>query len=256
METEEYKNNISIEGSLENKSALVTGGTTGIGRAIARFLKQQGVRVYIVGSNPKHLAEALEIINETTEKGSIDGIVADIGTPEGIKTVITEADEYLDKLDILVNNAALAFKSVKEGSYEDWSKVVNTNLTGYMAFSRYAIDRMTPNKSGHIVNIGSMSADVREVNSSVYTATKSGIQGFSESLRKEINEQGIKVTLIEPGSVATDMQELSTEEEISNQEKLEMLKAEDIAASVIYALSLPLRCEVVEMKIKPHMQII
>src|SRR5690606_39176840 len=109
---------------------------------------------------------------------------------------------------------------------------------------------------GHIVNIGSMSADVREETGSVYVATKSGIQGFSESLRKQVNKDGIKVTLIEPGAVDTDMQEESTAKKKIKVKALEMLKADDIALSVLYCLSQPKRCDVVELKIRPHRQFI
>ena len=89
-----------------------------------------------------------------------------------------------------------------------------------------------------------------------FMSTKSGIQGFSSALRKEVNEDGIKVTLIEPGAVVTDMQELEPEEEINNVEELTMMKPEDIAISVYYCLTLPKRCDVVDLKIRPHLQII
>jgi NADP-dependent 3-hydroxy acid dehydrogenase YdfG len=124
-----------------------------------------------------------------------------------------------------------------------------------MACSAEAIERMKAN-GGHIVNVGSMSADVREEKSSVYVATKAGIQGFCESLRKQINNEGIKITLIEPGAVDTDMQEMPTEEKLKQVEELKMLTADDIAVSVMYCLSQPRRCDVVELKIRPHLQLI
>ena len=123
-----------------------------------------------------------------------------------------------------------------------------------MACCNNALTRMR--SAGHIVNIGSMSADVREESGSVYVATKSGIQGFSESLRKQVNKDGIKVTLIEPGAVDTDMQDFPTEEKLQKVESLEMLTADDIAASVLYCLSQPQRCDVVNLKIRPHLQLI
>ena len=157
---------------------------------------------------------------------------------------------------MLINNAALAHQDVNDGNYEDWERVIKTNLLGYIACTRYALDRMTPNGFGHIINVGSMSADVREKGSSVYVATKAGIQGFSEALRKEVNENGIKVTLIEPGAVGTNMQPASADEQSKKQESMEMLKAEDIAAAIFYALEQPLRCDVVDLKIRPHLQMI
>lgn len=107
--------------------------------------------------------------------------------------------------------------------------------------------------SGHIVNIGSMSADVRETGSSAYVATKAGIQGFSEALRKEVNAHGIKVTLIEPGAVGSDMQP-EKETHAAKAVSGDMLKAEDIAACVRYCLTQPSRCDVVAVSIRPHHQ--
>ena len=121
---------------------------------------------------------------------------------------------------MVVNNAALAYQSIMEGDYNDWQYIVQTNLLGYMACAHEAIERMKMNGGGHIVNIGSMSAHVREKNSSVYVATKSGVQGFSEALRKEVNELGIKVTLIEPGAVGTDMQQMPADKQRQKEEEL------------------------------------
>jgi len=99
-----------------------------------------------------------------------------------------------------------------------------------------------------------MSAEVYETNSSVYVATKSGIQGFSISLRKEVNKFGIKLSLIEPGLVGTDMQDETPAEQRKMEKDLEMLKAEDIAASILYTLTQPKRCDVIMVQIRPHAQ--
>src|SRR4051795_7478334 len=107
-----------------------------------------------------------------------------------------------------------------------------------MACAHEALARMRKHGGGHIVNVGSMSADVREKGSSVYVATKSGIQGMSEALRKEVNPLGIKVSLIEPGAVGTDMQQsqYSPQEQREQIEQQAMLRAEDIAACVLYVI--------------------
>jgi short-subunit dehydrogenase len=162
--------------------------------------------VLVTGSSQQHLDDALKSIEQAGPQGKFAGIAADLSTGEGIQQIFNKADEILGNVDVLINNAALAHQDVNDGNYEDWERVIKTNLLGYVACTRYALDRMTPNGCGHIVNVGSMSADVREKGSSVYVATKAGIQGFSEALRKEVNEKGIKVTLIEPGAVGTNMQ--------------------------------------------------
>jgi short-subunit dehydrogenase len=242
--------------SIEGRAVIVTGGTEGIGRAIAILLAMQGAKVIIAGQDQGHLDETLQLARDEHMKGTLEGIIADLSTEAGISSLFKEADKKLGGVEVLVNNAAQSYQSVTEGSYGDIEFIVRTNLLGYLACAKEAIKRMQPRKQGYIVNIGSMSADVREKDSSVYVATKSGIQGFSESLRKEVNELGIKVTLVEPGAVGTDMQPVSKDAEKEKQENLEMLKAEDIARAVLYALTQPARCDVVDIKIRPHLQLI
>ena len=241
--------------SIAGKSILVTGGTTGIGRATAILLASLGADIITCGLDQQHLQEALEDIRKTA-KGSVHGFIADLGTEEGIKKVFEEVDKQTASLDILVNNAALPYGSITDGGYSQWKRITDTNLLGYLGCAGEALQRMKANGQGHIVNIGSMSADVREVNSSVYVAAKSGIQGFSESLRKQVNPFGIKVTIIEPGAVDTDMQAEDTQTKKEKVDKGEMMTATDIAAAVLYAVSQPKRCDVVELKIRPHLQLI
>ncbi len=238
--------------SVNGKNILITGGTTGIGRSTAILLAAQGAQVMIFGRHEQELKDAIHDVQATG--GTVSGFTADTSNPEDIRRVFKEVDREMGRLDILINNAALGYGSVMEGAYADWQYIVNTNLLGYMAMAHEAIERMKPNGWGHIVNIGSMSADIREKNSSVYVATKAGIEGFSEALRKEVNPLGIKVTLIEPGAVGTDMQPQSPAEQRQKEEKMEMLKSEDIAACVFYALSQPKRCDVVVVQVRPHLQ--
>jgi len=238
--------------SVADKSILITGGTTGIGRSTAILLAAQGARVMIFGRHDQELQDAIKDIQATG--GEVLGLTADTSDPEDVQRVFREVDSQMEQLDILVNNAALGYNSVMEGNYQEWQYIVKTNLLGYMAMAHEAIARMKNRGEGHIVNIGSMSADVREKDSSVYVATKAGIQGFSEALRKEVNPLGIKVTLIEPGAVGTDMQPQSPEEQRQLIEKMEMLRAEDIAASILYTITQPKRCDVVNLQIRPHLQ--
>jgi NADP-dependent 3-hydroxy acid dehydrogenase YdfG len=241
--------------NIAGQTVVITGGTTGIGRATAIALLQQGANVIITGQDPQHMEDALRDMKEINQ-GSVTGVLSDLATKEGVLKVFEEVDKWFSKLDIFINNAGLAHESVMEGNYEDWAYVLNTNLLSYIACTRYALDRMQKNKAGHIINIGSMSAEAKHKDASVYVATKSGVRGFSSSLRKEVNEMGIRVTLIEPGSTGADMQEISPEEQREKIEKKEMLKAEDIAASVLYVLTQPERCDIVDLKIRPLAELI
>lgn len=248
--------NSLIAGHITGKRVLITGGTTGIGRATAILLASHGTRTMFFGRNQEQVDETVAAIEALDNEAECYGMTADIADPEDITRVFKIMESRFGGIDILINNAALAYQSIMEGDYQQWQYVVQTNLLGYMACSHEAVSRMRQTKYGHIINIGSMSADVREQNSSVYVATKSAIQGFSEALRKEVNQLGIKVTLIEPGAVDTDMQEGSASEKKNKVDSMEMLEADDIAWSVLFCLAQPLRTDIVTLQIRPHLQLI
>jgi NADP-dependent 3-hydroxy acid dehydrogenase YdfG len=240
----------------EDSTAIVTGGTTGIGRAIVMLLVQRGAKVLYFGRHEKEINEVTEELTKMSLQHNAKGIIADVSKKEDITYIFREADDFLGRPDILVNNAALGYQGVMDGEYEDWQYILQVNMLGYMACAHEAASRMKDKGGGHIINIGSMSADKREEGSSVYVATKAGIQGFSESLRKELNPLGIKVTLIEPGAVSTDMQPGTEHDKREKEKNMKMLKPEDIAQCVLYVLIQPKRCDVVEVKIRPHLQLI
>lgn len=245
-------------GTLAGKAVVITGGTTGIGRSTAQRLAADGANVLIFGRHEEELNDALQDIKASANGAQVVGLVADTTKPEDIDRVFQTADEQLGGVDVLINNAAEAAQSILDSDYPEWQKVIQTNLLGYMATCRKAVDRMKTKRDGQIVNIGSLSAKVREKGSTVYVATKSAIEGFSEALRKEVNEMGIRVTLIEPGLVGTDMtvEKAPPQEQPQKEAEGQMLKAEDIAECVRYALIQPKRCDIVMVQIRPHMQAI
>lgn len=238
---------------LNGKNIIVTGGTKGIGRTTALLLASKGANLLIFGRHGMELDDTLEEFHKAGMENLVHGLTADSSGQEGIQKVFEEADRLFDRLDILINNAAIGYGGIMEGDYKDWQYVINTNLLGYMACAHEAIKRMKKYGGGHIINIGSMSPDLREKDNSVYVATKSGIQGFSEALRKEVNEFGIKVTLIEPGDVGTGMQPISPKEQRKKENHLQMLRAEDIADCILYTILQPKRCDVVQVQIRPHL---
>jgi NADP-dependent 3-hydroxy acid dehydrogenase YdfG len=242
--------------TLIGKVILVTGGTTGIGRATARFLAGFGAKVFITGRHQKPLDEAISDTRKAYPEAIIAGITSDLANEKGIKDVFAALEAEFGPIDILINNAALSAEGITKGNYEEWQYILNTNLLNYMACANAAAEKMKKKKKGHIINVGSMSAETREGESTVYVATKSGIRGFTASLRKEVNPLGIKVTLIEPGAVSSDMQPGGSAAHQKKIAAMEMLEAEDIAAGIVFCLSQPQRCDVVSMQMRPLKQII
>lgn len=246
-------NNESV--TLEGRRVLVTGGTTGVGRATAALLAKQGCRVFICGSDPRHLEDAIKEI-KASGGGEVGGTAIDLGTTEGIRELFVAADKWLGGLDIAILNAGLGSHGLLiDMEHEECRKVIHVNLISYVSCALESIKRMR-GKGGQIVMTGSMSAELAEENAAVYVATKSGVRGFAYSLRKEANPMGIRVSLVEPGSIGTDMVDESPEQQKKIQEDLKMLKAEDIARSILFILSQPERCDVITMQVRPRLQII
>jgi len=242
--------------NIKQKRIVITGGTTGIGKAIADLLVSLGGKVLIFGRDHEAFEKAVADIKKQFPGSVVYGTPADVTKKEDIAKIFEIVDKELGGIDILINNAALGAPGLTQESFDEYKYIIDTNITGYLAFAQEAAERMKNQKSGHIINIGSMSAESKGPTSTIYVATKSAIRGFSTSLRKELNPLGIKVSLIEPGAVTSDMQEGTKEEHDEKIEKMEMLRAEDIAMSTLFCLSQPKRCDIVTMQIRPHLQII
>jgi 3-oxoacyl-[acyl-carrier protein] reductase len=235
--------------SLQGRKAIISGGTTGIGRAIARLLASEGAKVYICGRDEQHLADALADIREV---GEGDGINVDLSRQPDIDRFVAEGEKYLGGLDIAVINAALAADALEKEPVEDIRYYVDTNLTHMMTMASRVVDRMEAGSD--IVFIGSMSAVSRGPESTVYVATKTGMQAFAEALRKELAEKDIKVGNIEPGKVGTDMQtpDFPVEKQREMIHDAKMLRAEDIAVAAHYMLTQPRRTVVSLMRVEPR----
>lgn len=237
------------QSTLAGRRAIVTGGTTGIGRAIAVLLAVEGARVFICGRDPGHLGDALARIREV---GDGDGLTADLARQEDVDRFVAEANEVMGGIDIAVLNAGLAADGLSDTATDTIRYVVDTNLTAMIVTARAVIDQMAP--GGDIVVIGSMSAVVRGGSSTVYAATKTGVEAFAEALRKELADKDIKVGNIEPGLTGSDMQlpEIPPEKQREMIAEAKMLRAEDIAAAAHFMLTQPRRTVVSLMRVEPR----
>jgi 3-hydroxy acid dehydrogenase / malonic semialdehyde reductase len=236
---------------LRGKRILVTGGTTGIGRATVALLAEQGARVLTFGRHAPELEESLA--NARSKGGEVQGLTADVATAEGVAQVFAAVDETLGGLDILINNAGIAIKPPHEMSEEEWRYGVETNFVGYLSCARAAIKRMQ-GQGGHIVFVGSVSAEFKSPGTSTYAATKAGIHTFAETLRKEVAKDKIKVTLIEPGLVGADLQGMPVEEQRQKIANHEMLYAEELADTIMFSLTRSARTDVVSLRVEPILQ--
>ncbi len=241
---------------VEGKNILITGGTTGNGRAIAALLAGYGANVFVFGRDEDALHRALAELQRGS--GKAFGITADQARVEDIERVFARFDEQLGPIDILVNNAAVDAGDIMEWDDAAWRYGLEVDLFGYIDCTRRAVHRMRERRRGHIVNIGSIAAEHFTEGESLYVAAKSAIRGFSRSLRKELSEQNIKVSLIEPGLVGTEILERTPEGDPDTQRREQargaMLKPEDIAVAVHYILTQPDRCTISLLQIEPMKQ--
>jgi 3-oxoacyl-[acyl-carrier protein] reductase len=237
--------------SLKGRRAVITGGTTGIGRAIAVLLASYGVRIFTCGRTPEHLQDALQRINEV---GEGDGMTVDLSVAEDVDRFFAAAEVYLGGLDIAVINAAVPAEALGETDEDDTRYQIETDFTSYLITTQQAVKRMAGGSD--VVIIGSMSAVSRKGGNSIYTAAKAGVQGFVQSLRQELAEQDIKVGLIEPGFTGADFQypEFPPEKQREYINKDQMLRAEDIAVATHFMLTQPRRTAVSLMRVETRLE--
>ncbi|HZU66676.1 MAG TPA: SDR family NAD(P)-dependent oxidoreductase [Ktedonobacteraceae bacterium] len=244
-----------MAGKLNGKVALVTGASSGIGEATALALAAEGA--YIALAARRH--ERLEELARQIEKngGQAMPIIADVADEKQANDMVHTASGRWGHLDILVNNAGLMLLGPIEGAdTEDWRRMVSVNLLGLLYATHAAIPVMKAQNGGHIVNVSSVAGRTARAGSGVYNATKWGVGAFSEALRQEVYQHHIRVTLIEPGAVATELTEHITNPEAKRETQewvhsIRPLQSEDIAAAIMYAVTQPAHVNVNEILIRP-----
>ena len=241
---------------MKGKRILVTGGTTGIGRATVRMLARRGARVLTFGRSREDLDDAVAQAAQAADEGggSIDGFTADVATREGTDRIFEQVDASLGGIDMLVACAALGAHPVHEMEEDAWRYVVETNLVGYIACTRGAVLRMDAQGGGRVLLVSSISPEIKAEGESVYAATKAGIEAFATTLRKEIADKNITVSVIQPGSVSTPMQECRDEDKAEAIANHEMLHAEDVAETIVFALSRPEHVDIVNLRVELRLQ--
>lgn len=243
---------------LKNKVVLITGASSGIGKATATKLAGEGASVVLCARSEDELMKLKDKIEDDGGKALV--VKTDVTKPADFEKAVSQTLDKYGSIDVLVNNAGLMPLSyVEKLKTDEWEKMVDVNIKGVLNGVAAVLPTMRKNKSGHIINISSSAAHNYFPGGAVYCATKIAVKMFSEGLRKELApEYGINVTSIEPGAVDTSLFETITDDDIKKElkgmQEMTTLEAEDIANSIFYALNQPDRVNINDVYLMPTEQ--
>ena len=243
---------------LKDKVALITGASSGIGRATAIALSKSGAKVAIGARRTEKLEELAKEITQNGGEALSQNL--DVTKKSDCDSFAKAALNKWGSIDILVNNAGLMPLSfIKNLKVDEWDQMIDVNIKGVLYCTAAVISHMKEKKSGHIVNISSVAGRIVFPAGSVYCATKHAITAFSEGLRQELSvRSNIRVTCIEPGVVATELTNTITDESlkafVDGAKKMEALQAGDIANAIMYAVDSPSHVNVNEVLVRPTTQ--
>lgn len=228
-------------------TALVTGATEGIGRAIAFGLGRAGYAVGVCARTPSKLRALLDDLRAAGI--TAHGVPADVGLESDVATMVADITGALGPVDVLVNNAGVAFlKPFEQLTLDEWDTTMATNLRSLFLVTRAVIPGMRQRKHGAIVNIASLAGRNGFAGGTAYTASKHAVLGFARSLMLEVRKDNVRVITICPGSVDTP---LISSQGMLKPDVTKILKPEDVADTVLAALALPERALVSELDLRP-----
>ena len=230
--------------NLLGKTAIVTGASRGIGKSISEHLLANGVKIAMISRNYNDLQRVKDNFNKNINKENIDCFEADVSNHDSIKNIVDKIYKKWNKVDILVNNAGITRdKILLRLSEEDWDQVININLKGYYLTSKAVSKYMLKNKSGKIINIGSVIGQIGSSGQSNYAASKAGIEGLTRSLARDLGKHNIRINSIAPGSIATARQSKLwlnpkfKKEILKNQALKKQLLPDDVSKMVLFLAS-------------------
>ncbi len=231
----------------ESETALVTGATEGIGRAIAFALAGAGYRVGVCARTGSKVTALVDELRATGATAS--GRAADVADPEGVAALVRQVEHDLGPVDVLVNNAGVArIRPIAELSLEDWDTTMATNVRGIFIMTQAVLAGMRTRRHGAIVNIASLAGRNGLAGGVAYTASKHAVLGFAKSLLMDVRKDDIRVISICPGSVETALLRGAPTLHGTNRK---ILFPEDVADLVLASLALPARALVSELDLRP-----
>jgi NADP-dependent 3-hydroxy acid dehydrogenase YdfG len=226
------------------KTILITGASGGFGEAIAKTLAKQNVKLILTGRNKAHLDKVCNFITTHTAS-KVFPLVFDVQDLEACQKAVDSIPENFKDIDVLINNAGLAVElaSVDQGCFEDWERMINTNIKGLLYMTRLISPIMVAKKSGHIINIGSISSREVYAGGNVYCATKHAVLALSQGTRMDLLPHNVKVTQVSPGAAETNFSVVRFHGDKTRADKIyegfTPLIANDVANVIEYVLSLP-----------------
>jgi NADP-dependent 3-hydroxy acid dehydrogenase YdfG len=248
-----------MAGSLEGRKVLITGASSGIGEATAEAMGSEGAAVALGARRKDRLDELAGRINDGG--GAAVAIEADIADEGQAKNLVETAHSELGGLDCLVNNAGVMLLGPLQGADpSEWRQMIEVNCLGLLYCTHYALPLIRDGGGGDVINVSSVAGRMAALGSGVYNMTKWGVVGYSESLRQEGGLIGVRVTVIEPGFVETELQGHNKNPIVVEQiEKMQqqlpkVLEAKDIANAIVYAAAQPKHVSVNEILVRPSGQ--
>jgi NADP-dependent 3-hydroxy acid dehydrogenase YdfG len=240
------------------KTALVTGATSGIGKATAEKLAEMGYNLIITGRRENRLNELKKQLIDKHATG-VYALSFDIQDFKAAEKAISSLPQSFQTIDVLVNNAGLAagLDLFQEGNLNDWEQMIDTNIKGLLYISRLIAPKMTARKSGHIINISSIAGTQSYGKGGVYCATKHAVEALTRNMRIDMLQYGIRVSSVSPGAVETEFSEVRLKDKEKAKEVykgFKPLSAEDIAETVGFVVSRPAHVNINDILIMPTAQ--
>jgi NADP-dependent 3-hydroxy acid dehydrogenase YdfG len=240
-----------------SRIALITGASSGIGKAIAEAFAENGINLILCGRNNERLDEIARTLSEIVH---VTTLSFDVRNKGEVSDAISSLSSSWQEIDILVNNAGNAhgMSPIQDGDTDDWDLMIDANVQGLLYVSKNVIPKMIERKSGHIVNLSSVAGKITYANGAVYCASKAAVEAISEGMRLDLTQHGIKITNIAPGAVQTDFSLVrfkgDAERAAKVYEGFEPIQAEDVADAILYCVNTPKRVTIADMLIYAHAQ--
>ena len=237
---------------MAQKTALITGATSGIGRATAQLFAHQGVRLILCGRRQERLDTLSEALSEKTE---VHTLSFDVRNKHRINELLQQLPSNFSEIDILINNAGNAhgLDLIQHGAIEDWDAMLDINVKGLLYVSNAILPQMVKRGSGHIINIGSTAGKEVYPKGNVYCASKHAVDAITEGMRLDLNGTGVKVGAINPGLVETEFSEVRFKGDSERAEKVYQgytpLQPQDIADIIWFAVSRPAHVNIADLTV-------